>query len=85
MSHVKFDAETKVWTSCDSYSVPVYNPKISMSHIVLRSLALHGPKIAQVRKHRVKLLDRIVFKFKLTFNFRSAMTPKKNLHLKRSV
>lgn len=48
MSHVKFDEETKVWTSCDNYSVPVYNPKISMSHIVMRALELHGPKCAQV-------------------------------------
>lgn len=55
MSHVKFDEETKVWTSCDGFSVPLYNPKISMSHIVLRSLEQHGPKIAQVMKYQTKL------------------------------
>lgn len=50
MSYVKFDEKTKVWTAGDGCSVPIYNPKISMSHIVMRSLEQHGPKIAQVMK-----------------------------------
>lgn len=49
-AHVKFDEKTKVWSCCDSFSVPVHNPKISLAHVVLRSLETHGSKIAQVNR-----------------------------------
>lgn len=69
MSQVKFDEKTKVWTGCDGVSVPIYNPKISMSHIVMRSLEQHGPKVAQVMKCKIKTVRnrKITFKFELQF------------------
>lgn len=47
---VKFDEKTKIWTSCGGPSIPIYNSNISLSHIVLRSMEIHGSKIAQVSK-----------------------------------
>lgn len=49
MFHVKFDEENKIWSSCGVPSV--LNPNISIGHILLRSLELNGPKIAQVKKN----------------------------------
>lgn len=46
MFHVKFDEENKIWDGCDV--PPVFNPNVSLGHILLKSLALNGSKIAQV-------------------------------------
>ena len=58
MSYVNFDKQTKVWTSCDAYSAPIHNPKLSLSHVVLRSLEQHGSKIAQVIKSKTQRNER---------------------------
>lgn len=46
MSRVKFDEINKVWTSDNGPLL--YNSNISLSHILLKSMLLHGSKIAQV-------------------------------------
>lgn len=47
MFHIKFDKENKIW---DGRDVPqVFNPNVSLGNILLKSLALHGSKIAQVK------------------------------------
>lgn len=46
MFHLKFDEVNKIWNSCDV--PPALNTNISIGHILLRSLKLNGPKIAQV-------------------------------------
>lgn len=48
MSRVKFDEKNKKWTACDGPSI--YNPNISLGHILLRSMEMFGSKIAQVRR-----------------------------------
>lgn len=48
----KFDETNKVWTTCND---PVlYNPHVSIAHILLRSLELFGSKIAQVSVFHLK-------------------------------
>lgn len=47
MYRAKFDDQNKLWSSCDAPSV--FNPNISISYILLRSLKLNGSKIAQVK------------------------------------
>lgn len=46
MFGVKFDEESKIWRTDD---IPlVYDPNISLGHILLRSMEQFGPRIAQV-------------------------------------
>lgn len=47
MSRVKFDEKTKIWSTCGT--PVVYNSNISVGHILLKSMEMYGPKIAQVR------------------------------------
>lgn len=47
MFHVKFDEKNQTWDGCDIPSV--FNPNVSLGNILLKSLALHGSKIAQVK------------------------------------
>lgn len=51
MVRVKFDEKRKLWTSCDAPFV--YNPNISFGHLLLRSLEMYEPRIAQVRRKSV--------------------------------
>lgn len=47
----KFDEENKVWSNDD---IPcILNPKISIAHVLLRSMQLNGSKIAQVNSIEV--------------------------------
>lgn len=47
MMSVKFDEKNKCWSTIND---PIlYNPHISIAHMLLRSMELFGPKIAQVR------------------------------------
>lgn len=46
MMSVKFDEKNKCWSTANDPML--YNPHISIAHILLRSMELFGPKIAQV-------------------------------------
>lgn len=56
MFRVEFDRMNKVWKS---YGPPqIYDPSISLGEILLRSMELHGSKIAQVSiKIRIQLIE----------------------------
>lgn len=47
MNRIKFDEKNKIWST--SHIRSVYNSNISIGHLLLRSMELNGPKIAQVR------------------------------------
>lgn len=46
MNFTKFDAEAKIWSGRDV--LPLYNPKVSLAQVILGTLKVFGPKIAQV-------------------------------------
>lgn len=48
MLRVSFNEKEKLWNSCGAPLV--YNPNISLGHILLRSLELYKSQIAQVSK-----------------------------------
>lgn len=53
MFGVKFDEESKTWRTND---IPlVYNTSISLGHILLRSMELFGPRIAQVAISKIMI------------------------------
>lgn len=47
MTRIKFDETAKIWSTTGTPMV--YNPAISVGHIVLKSMELNGPKVNQVR------------------------------------
>lgn len=51
MFQTKYDEGSKEWRGCDL--PPLYNPKVSLARILLNSLTIYGPKIAQVCKKKL--------------------------------
>lgn len=48
MFSLKFDDGNKVWRS--NTDIPLaFNPNVSIAHLLLKSMEIHGSKIAQVR------------------------------------
>lgn len=46
MFRAKFDEKTKEWSSLNV--APVFDPRISVANILLRSMCVNGSKVAQV-------------------------------------
>lgn len=46
MFFTKYDAENKLWKGNEV--TPLYNPKVSIGEVILKALAVNGPKITQV-------------------------------------
>lgn len=46
MFQTKYNKDIKEWSGCDR--PPLYNPKVSLAHVLLDTLNTFGPKIAQV-------------------------------------
>lgn len=46
MFTTKYDEENKLWSGRGD--LPLYSPEISVAQVVLSSMEIYGPKIAQV-------------------------------------
>lgn len=49
MVRVKFDERNKLWSSVDDGTSSPFDPRLSLGHILLNSMKLFGPRLAQVR------------------------------------
>lgn len=47
MFRTYFDAQRKQWNGLKSR--PLFNPQTTLGEVLLKSMQMHGPKIAQVR------------------------------------
>lgn len=64
MFSTTYDKDNKVWSGKDI--VPTYNPKISIAQVILSTLHMHGPGIAQVLKN-IELQNQKIL-IQVTFN-----------------
>lgn len=49
MVNVRFNEETKIWTSSDVDATSAVDPSKPLGHILLESMKYYGSKIAQVK------------------------------------
>lgn len=53
----KFNAEDKLWEGPEIK--PFFNPKVSIGQVIIRMLAMHGPKIAQASNICMETVENI--------------------------
>lgn len=66
----KFDEENQVWSGRGD--LPLYNPEISVAQLMLNSMEIYGPKIAQVyyvfQSNRKFIIFEFLFVFTIFLN-----------------